>query len=175
MKALNCLVCVVFAGLLHVNAQRPVLESNEDASIALVSYFNATNDGSYQFNVFSSNEDASIALVSYFNATDDGSYQFNVFSYNKAQFTCVFNVRVEDELTSEETYKWFKHISFFDVNFYYTFKAFELNMTIENLLGVNNNNFAIEHNVEKGIGNMQNILFTHEADFLVSARIAYNF
>jgi hypothetical protein len=48
-------------------------------------------------------------------------------------------------------------------------------LTLENLLGFNNNNFAIEPNLEEGIGNMQNILFTHEADFLVSARLVYNF
>jgi hypothetical protein len=56
-----------------------------------------------------------------------------------------------------------------------TFATFEINMTIENLLGFNNKNFAIEPDLEKGIGSMENILFTHEADFLVSARIAYNF
>lgn len=146
MKALSCLVCMV-AGLLHVNAQSLVIENDQDAT----------------------------PLVSYFNATDDASYQVNVLSFNTAQFAFTLNVRVEDELTSETPYIWLKEVSFFDVNFTYTFKAFEFNLTLENLLGFNNNNFAIEPNLEEGIGNMQNILFTHEADFLVSARLAYNF
>lgn len=147
MKVLSCLVCMVVASLLHVNAQSLVVESDHDTT----------------------------PLASYFNATDDESYQVNMLSINMVQFACTFNVRVEDELTSETPYIWLKEVSFFDVNFTYSFKSFELNMTLENLLGFNNNNFAIEPNLEEGSGNMQNILFTHEADFLVSARIAYNF
>ena len=147
MKALSCIVFMVVIGLFQVNAQNFVFESDQDKT----------------------------PLVSYFDATDDESYQVNVLSFNTAQFVCTFNVRVEDELTSETPYIWLKEVSFFDVNFTYTLKTFEFNMTLENLLGFNNNNFAIEPNLEEGIGNMQNILFTHEADFLVSARITYNF
>jgi hypothetical protein len=147
MKALSCLVCVIAAGLLHVNAQRLVFNSYQDTT----------------------------PLTSFFNATDYESYQVNVLSFNTAQLACTINVRVEDELTSKTSYIWFKEVSFFDVNFTYTFKAFKFNMTLENLLGFSNNNFAIEPNLEEGLGNMQNILFLHQADFLVSARIVYNF
>ncbi len=145
MKALVYFSLIFFAGLLDVNAQSYGFESKQISSIT-------------------SN-----------NAVEDDSYQFNVLSITKVQFSCTFNARVEDELSSEATYKWFKEVSFFDVKFTYTFKAFELNMTLENLLGFNNNNFAIEPNLEEGIGNIQNVLFTHEADFLVCARFAYNF
>jgi hypothetical protein len=149
MKAISCFVFMVVAGLLHANTQSLDFESDH--------------------------QDASTSLVNCFNTTEDESYQLNVLSFNTAQFTSTFNVRVEDELTSETPYVWLKEVSFLNVNFTYIFKAFEFNMTLENLLGFNNNNFAIESNLEQGIGNMQNILFIHESDFLVSARIAYNF
>ena len=113
--------------------------------------------------------------ITFFNSVEDYSYQFNVSSFEIARISCSINVRLEDELTSEETYKLFEQVSFFDVSLAYTLNAFEFSMGIENLLGFNNNNFAIEPNLEQGNSNMENILFTHEADFLVSARIAYNF
>jgi|GEM_PF-3564555 len=148
MKTISLFILIVFGALLSINSQNYVLENNENSKEPIVTFFNAV---------------------------EDYSYQFNVLGINKEKFSCAFNVRVEDELTSEANYKLFREVSFFDVNLSYTFNVIELNLTLENLLGINNNNFAIEPNLEEGIGNMQNILFTHEPDFLVSARIAYNF
>lgn len=148
MKTLSFIVLMFFGSILKIQAQVAPFESNEIAPSSTITFLNTF---------------------------EDYSYQFNLVSVDKTQFSCAISLRVEDELTSEQRYLLFKEASFFDVNLTYTFAAFDINMTIENLLGFNNKNFAIEPNLEQGVGSMENILFTHEADFLVSARIAYNF
>lgn len=143
--------------------------------LVVVLFFGSLFQATAQRNSFESTSITSSPAITFMNTLDDYSYQVNLTSIDVAPFFIAFNLRVEDELTSEETYQLLKQVSFFDVQLSYTFTGFEFQLTVENLLGLNNNNFAIEPSLERGIGSMENILFTHEADFLVSARIAYNF
>jgi hypothetical protein len=143
--------------------------------LVIVLFFGSLFQATAQSKNFESTSLASKPAITFMNTLDDYSYQFNLTSIDVTPFLLAFNVRVEDELTSEDKYQLLKQVSFFDVQLSYTFTGFEFQLTVENLLGINNNNFAIEPNLERGIGAMENILFTHEADFLVSARIAYNF
>ena len=143
--------------------------------LVIVLFFGSLFQATAQSENFESTSLTSKPAITFMNTLDDYSYQFNLTSIDMAPFLIAINVRIEDELTSEDKYQLLKQVSFFDVQLSYTFTKFEFQLTLENLLGFNNNNFAIEPNLERGIGTMENILFTHEADFLVSARIAYNF
>ncbi len=120
------------------------------------------------------NNETTTKTITFVNTLDE-SFQFNIIQLEKESLSCSINFRMEDELSSEETYQLFNEVAFFDINLAYTFKAFEFNIIVENILGANNNNFAIEPNLEKGNGSMENIVFAHEADFLLSASIVYNF
>lgn len=112
--------------------------------------------------------------ISVFNI-QDVSYQYSLLSGAYKKWSCNFNFRLEDQLTSENTYVLLNDVSFFDVQFSYSLGAIQIGLFIENLLGFNNNQFSIEPNLERRFGVADTVFFTHEANFLIGSSFTYNF
>ena len=126
-----------------------------------------TDNESYKFNVEISN--MSLASIS------DITYQANIITGEYRHFSCGVNFRLEDELSSEDIYILLNEVTFFDVQLNYNLGAFNISMTLENLLGFNNSEFAIEPNLDQGLKPIESVYFSHEANFLISTSISYNF
>lgn len=104
------------------------------------------------------------------NSQDANTYQVTLGVLENKKLTANFNLRVEDELSSEETYILINDIAFFDLSFNYKFNKFNLNFQFDNVLGYASNEFDIEPNLVNS-----NVFFSHEANFLFSTSIVYKF
>lgn len=102
-------------------------------------------------------------------------FQVNIVTLNYNQFSGVFNLRIEDELTSEDNYILLKEITFFDVQLNYKLGPILLFLNVNNLLGFNDNSFAIEPELEQGIGVVNNLIFSQESNFGIHTGIRYTF
>ncbi|WP_242086696.1 hypothetical protein [Aestuariivivens sediminis] len=103
------------------------------------------------------------------------TYQIGILSSVVHGISCQLKVRVEDELTSEETYVLFQEVSFVDMELTYTISDFQIGFFIENLLDFGDARFAIEPNLERHAGVADMVYFTHEAQFLAGINMIYNF
>lgn len=111
--------------------------------------------------------------VEFFKAAED-IYQLTLLSGQFKNLAINFRVRIEDELTSEETYVVLSDVSFFDFQLGHRLGPLAVTWSVENLLGWNNREFAIEGYLE-GEGVTSSAQFAHEADFMVSTAISYRF
>ena len=145
MKSL--LFCIVFLCTFNVNAQEILRVSQEPVFTQRIE-------------------------TTFFNAAEE-LYQVNLVSKSYKRFSCLINFRMEDELTSDSTYSLLNEVTFFDFKLNYELGAFGLNMIINNLLSFNDPNFAIEPIRDSNI--IGDVYFSHEANFLVSTCITYNF
>lgn len=114
-----------------------------------------------------------ISLV-FFGSSDD-LYQLNLISGKHRDLDFQFKIRMEDELTSEEAYKLLSDVAFFDLQVSYEIGAFGMSWAIENLFNFNNPAFAIEGSIERSSGGIDTVYYTHEADFMLSTALSYNF
>jgi len=103
------------------------------------------------------------------------TYQVCLISKEIKSFDFNINLRVEDELTSEEQYNLLKDISFFDVSISYQLGSFSISTSIENTLNFNNDVFAIEPSLERQYNVIDEVSFAHEADFVINTAITFNF
>jgi len=103
------------------------------------------------------------------------TYQVCLISKEIKSFDFNINLRVEDELTSEEQYNLLKDISFFDVSISYQLGSFSISTSIENTLNFNNDGFAIEPSLERQYNVIDEVSFAHEADFVINTAITFNF
>ena len=110
---------------------------------------------------------------SFFNVSEI-TYLANIASMDSGIFSSSLNFRLEDELLSDETYVLLKDMTFLDVQFNVALGALQLGLFIENLLGFNNSDFAIEPVLDRDYGTDM-VYFTHEPNFLVGVSIVYNF
>lgn len=110
-----------------------------------------------------------------FLGNSDDLYQLDLMSGNYKNLDFQFKFRMEDELTSEEVYKLLSHVTFFDLKISYQLGQFGLSWAIENLINFNNPVFAIEGSRERGLAGINTVHFAHEADFLLSTALTYNF
>jgi hypothetical protein len=99
------------------------------------------------------------------------SYTIEVFNFETNALSFEMNVRVEDELNSEDTYTILNDISFLDFNINYKVGGFDIALQFENVLNYKDNNFAIEPNLTDN----NTIIFSHEANVLLTASIVYSF
>ena len=110
----------------------------------------------------------------FFGASGD-SYQVNLFSGEKKDLDVSIRFRMEDELSSEESYVVLSEIAFFDLEFNHRLGPFMMMWSIENLLNFNSPGFAIEGSRERDSAAMDTVTFAHEADFLLSSARTYSF
>lgn len=110
-----------------------------------------------------------------FLGSSDDFYQMDLMSGIYKDLDFQLKVRMEDELSSEEAYKLLSHVTFLDLQVNYQIGALGVSLAIENLINFNNRAFAIEGFLEKGFGGIQTVYFAHEADFLLSTALTYNF
>ena len=109
---------------------------------------------------------------SFLNNAED-LFQVNIITSKNKAFSCKLNFRMEDELVSNEAYNLLTEVTFFDFHLNHQLGPFNLSMTIENLLGFNDAGFAIEPMIDQGVIN--EVYFSHEANFLISTSISYTF
>lgn len=109
-----------------------------------------------------------------FNSAED-LYQLKLLSGKYKDLEFQFRARMEDELNSEESYVLFSEVAFFDMQFSYQIGPVGVSWAIENLLGFNSPAFAIEASLERDYGVIDTVNFAHEADFLISTALTYNF
>lgn len=114
-----------------------------------------------------------LGKVSFFNVNEI-TYQANMISIDSGAFSSNLSFRLEDELVSDKTYVLMQDITFFDVQLNFALGALQLGFFIENLLGFNNSDFAIEPVLDRDSG-VDMVYFSHEANFLIGASIVYNF
>lgn len=110
----------------------------------------------------------------FFNLSED-FYQFNLISGNFNNLDFQLKARMEDELSSEEQYNFFSEVTFFDMLLTYQKGPVGLSLAIINLLGFNSPDFAIEGFYENERGEVKNVQFAHEAEFMMSIVLTYNF
>lgn len=110
----------------------------------------------------------------FFEALED-TYQVNLFSGEKNDLGFSVRFRMEDELSSEENYVMLLEVAFFDLEFNHRIGPFEMTWTVENLLNFNSPGFAIEGSLERESAVMDTVIFTHEADFMLSSALTYSF
>lgn len=110
----------------------------------------------------------------FLNSSED-EYQLNMLSGTYKNLEFQFSFRMEDELTSEETYTLFSEVAFFDMKLKYQLGPIGVSWAIENLLGFNSPAFAIEASLERDFGVIDTVNFAHEAEFMVNAALTYNF
>lgn len=152
MKRQLCLLAFLIVGFFNMNGQQLI---NSKLELAPLTEFNK---------------------ISFFNFNNNEvTYQINVASGTIEKFNYNFSFRLEDDVTSKATYVLLNDIAFFDFRFAYILGAIQIGCFIENLLGFNNNEFAIEPNLERLFGIADSIYFTHEANFLIGTSITYNF
>lgn len=111
----------------------------------------------------------------YVTQNNEIAYQVCLISKEIKNFGFNINLRVEDELTSEESYVLLNDVTFFDVSISYQFGPFSISTSIENTLNSDNRNFAIEPSLERQYNVIDEVTFTHEADFVINTAIAFNF
>ena len=99
------------------------------------------------------------------------TYTLDVFNFETNALSFGMNIRVEDELNSEDTYTILRDISFLYFNINYTIGGFDIALQFENILNYKDNNFAIEPNLTDN----NTIVFSHEANVLLTASIVYSF
>jgi len=85
------------------------------------------------------------------------------------------NLRVEDEISSEENYVILNDVTFFDVSVSYQLGPFSISTTIENALNYGNKEFAVEPSLERQNHIIDNVSFAHEADFVINTAITFKF
>ena len=112
--------------------------------------------------------------VKLLNAADD-PYQVNLLSGAFKDLGLQLNFRMEDELTSEDTYTLFSEVSFFDLRLNYQIGKVGISWVLENLINYNSTSFAIEGSQEREYGVIDTVIFAHEADFMMSTALTYNF
>ena len=112
--------------------------------------------------------------VKLLNVADD-PYQVNLLSGAFRDLGLQFNFRMEDELTSEDTYTLFSEVSFFDLRLNYQIGKVGISWVLENLINYNSTSFAIEGSQEREYGVIDTVIFAHEADFMMSTALTYNF
>lgn len=105
----------------------------------------------------------------------EDSYQFNLISGNFNNLDFQLKIRMEEELSSEEQYNFFSEVTFFDMLLTYQKGPVGVALGIINMLGFNSPSFAIEGSFENEGEVVNNVHFTHEADFMVSTVLIYNF
>lgn len=105
-----------------------------------------------------------------FQNIDFNTYQVSFFKAEYSNFSSTLSMRIEDEINSEDTYVLLNDISFLDINFNYSIGLLDFRLTLENLLNINDNGFAIEPYLDNNIVN-----FSHETNFLLRTSIAYKF
>ena len=110
----------------------------------------------------------------FFKAAED-SYQVSLFSGRSKVFDLNFRMRMEDELTSEENYRFLSEVSFFDLQLDHRLGPFAVTWSVVNLLNWNNPEFEIEGYLEGDDKSSERVNFAHEADFLLSTAISYRF
>lgn len=110
----------------------------------------------------------------YFLDSSDDLYQLNLLSGKHSDLDFQLRVRMEDELSSEEEYK-LSEMTFLDLQVNFQIGVLGVRLAIENLINFNNRDFAIEGSLEKDFGGFQTVYFGHEADFLLSTALTYNF
>lgn len=114
-------------------------------------------------------------IPSKFFNTSEYLYQLNVLSGNLKGLDFQLMFRVEDKLSSEETYALFSEVTFFDLEFSHRIGPIKVSWAIENLLNFNSPAFAIEGSLERNHGVIHTVSYRHEADFMTSTALTYNF
>lgn len=112
--------------------------------------------------------------LKFFNASED-SYNLNLLFGELKELDFQLMLRMEDELSSEETYVLFSDVTYLDLGFSYKAGPIIVSLSIENLLNFESRAFAIEGSLEKSFGKMDRVIYTHEADFMVNTALTYNF
>ena len=110
-----------------------------------------------------------------FQNDEEVTYQTSLISIFFQRFSYRLNFRLEDELVSDATYVLLDEVTFLDLQMAYTVNRFQIGFFIENLLGLNDTDFAIEPNLERHLNVADTVYFSHEANFLTGISIAYNF
>ncbi|MFD2517534.1 hypothetical protein [Salinimicrobium flavum] len=110
----------------------------------------------------------------FFEASED-LYQVNLFSGKQNDLDLSIKFRMEDELSSEERYAVVSEVAYFDLEFNHRLGPFGMTWAIENLLNFNSPGFDIEGSLERDSVVMDTVTFAHEADFMLSSRLTYNF
>lgn len=105
-----------------------------------------------------------------FSEVEYSTYSISLFGLNHNAFDITFNLRFEDQLNSETTYIIKDEVAFLDINISQSIAKLDFSFTLENLFNLKDNTFEIEPNLVNNT-----VQFSHEANFLLSASVVYNF
>lgn len=110
----------------------------------------------------------------FFEASED-PYQVDLFRGKNNDIDFLIRFRMEDELSSEQRYAVLSEVAFFDLEFKYGLGPFGMTWAIENLLNFNSPSFVIEGSLERSSAVIDGVTFAHEADFMLSTVLSYQF
>jgi hypothetical protein len=150
-----------------------ILAQSEIISFGPFEFHKLDNMPQTEFEFFNNpvEQDKPISAFSF----DDNLYSLNVISNAWKSFGCAIKFRLEEELPYENRQYDYNGFFYFDFSLNYKIKAFNVSIGIENLLGLKNTTFNIEPVLEQKIGVYDEIIFSHESNFLVKTSIAFNF
>lgn len=150
-----------------------MLAQSEIISFGPVEFLKLDNIPQTEFEVFNNpvEQDKPISVFSF----DDNLYCLNVISNAWKSFGFAIKFRLEEELPYENELYDYNGFFYFDFNLNYKIKAFNVSIGMENLLGINDNDFDIEPVLENRVGVYDEIIFSHESNAIIKLSIAYNF
>ncbi len=168
MKRKVLSLILLFMPFIFINAQ-----DSSGKSLSSIENINFIGNGHYNLQKFTKDIDLkeSIDILEF----SDDLCALSLFAQKFIPFNFRLDLRLEDELPYENHKYVYSEFYYLDFNLNYTVGAFDFTFLIENLLGWFNTDVSITPELAKRSGVYNEVLFSYDSDFLVSAGITLNF